>query len=122
VTVTYANNEPNEDSVKRIGYWWRSVDKFVEDGAAGYGLSDQSWMSKNEMDCPVSDIIDWADSALERGCRMIEFEPVWYFFKLPVGSFGVRNYVDDPAWLNRGRATSNMRALTKALMDYPGRG
>ncbi len=122
VTVTYANNEPNEDSVKRIGYWWRSVDKFVADGAAGYGLSDQSWMSKNEMDCPVSDIIDWADSALGRGCRMIEFEPVWYFFKLPVGSFGVRNYVDDPAWINRGRATSNMRALTKALMDYPGRG
>ncbi len=122
VTVTYANNEPNEDSMKRIGNWWDSVDKFAADGAAGYGLSDQSWMRKNEMACPVSDIIEWAKSALGRGCKMIEFEPVWYFFKLPVGSFGVRNYVDDPAWLNRGMATSNMRALTKALMDYPGRG
>lgn len=122
VTVTYANNEPNEDSLKRLGNWWNSVAKFVSDGAAGYGLSDQSWMSKNEMDCPVSEIIEWAKSALGRGCKMIEFEPVWYFFKLPVGSFGVQNYLGDPAWQDRGYATSNMRELSTFLMDYPGKG
>jgi hypothetical protein len=117
VTVTYANNEPNEDSVKRIGYWRKSVEKFVADGAAGCGLSDQSWLRKNEVNCPVSDIIEWAKSALEQECRMIEFEPAWYFFKLPIGSFGVQEYVTDPTWRDRGYPTHNMSKLVTSLLE-----
>jgi len=117
VTVTYANNEPNEDSVKRIGYWRKSVEKFVADGAAGYGLSDQSWLRKNEVNCPVSDIIEWAKSALEQECRMIEFEPAWYFFRLPIGSFEVQEYVNNPTWRDRGFATSNLNQLITALLE-----
>ncbi len=116
VTITYANNEPEEASVQRIKGWEKSVAGFAKDGAAGYGLSDQSWLSKNDETCPVDDIIRWAKSALAKGCRMIQFEPAWYFFRLPRGTFDVREYTSDPKWADRGSPTANFTRLKEALM------
>lgn len=116
VTVTYANNEPSENSAQRLDYWEKSVAKFVKDGAAGYGLSDQSWLRENEETCPVEDIIAWAKSAIGKGCRYIQFEPAWYFFKLPRGTFCVENYTKHPAWVDRGRPRENFIKLSAALL------
>lgn len=116
VTVAYANNEPAEASAPRIKGWEKSVAKFVRDGAAGYGLGDQSWLSNNEETCPVGDIIRWARSALNKGCGMIQFEPAWYFFKLPRGTFQVQEYASDPKWADRGSPTPNFVKLKEALM------
>lgn len=116
VTVTYANNEPNSDSIKRLPDWEKCIAGFKADKIAGLGLSDQSWLG-DDMACPVEDIISWARSALDKGCRLIQFEPTWYFFRLPRGTFGVEDYTKDPAWTDRGSATPNLLALQKALLS-----
>lgn len=115
VTVTYANNEPDGQSPKRLPDWEKCIAKFKNDGAAGLGLSDQSWLS-NDQTCPVEDIISWARSALDKGFGYVQFEPAWYFFKLPRGSFGLQDYTKDAAWADRGTATANLVALEKALL------
>ncbi|MHB1000184.1 MAG: hypothetical protein ACYC27_13145 [Armatimonadota bacterium] len=117
VTVTYNNNEPNEDSVKKIDSWHKYVEGFVKDGAAGYGLSDQSWLRKDHFACPPEDIIKWADSALSHRCKLIQFEPVWYFFKLPLGSFELNDYKSDPKWADRGGPTKNLKLLSDFLLN-----
>jgi len=86
VIVTYANNEPSEQSVPRLMNWHEAVAPFV---AAGFGLSDQSWLRKDDTKCPIEDIVAWAKRALELKCPLIQFEPAWYFFKLPRGTFGL---------------------------------
>lgn len=113
VTVTYANNEPNGDSTKRLPDWERCITKFED--TAELGLSDQSWLG-SDVTCPVGDIISWAESALDKGFRYVQFEPAWYFFRLPRGTFGVQDYTEDPAFADRGRATDNLLALEKALL------
>ena len=42
VTVIYNNNDPNEGSIPRLSTWHTAVAHFPKDGAAGYGLSNQS--------------------------------------------------------------------------------
>lgn len=113
VTVTYANNEPEEGSAQRFGFWERSVSKFTKDGAAGFGLSDQYW---NRKATPEDGIVPWAKSALDKGCRLIQFEPAWHFFALPVGTFEVIDYTTDPKWADRGEPTESFRILVEALM------
>ncbi len=114
VTVTYANNEPNGDSAKRLPDWERCITRFA--GAAELGLSDQSWLG-NDVTCPVADITSWAESALDKGFRYVQFEPAWYFFRLPRGTFGVHDYTNDPAYADRGSATDNLLALQKVLLN-----
>lgn len=115
VTVTYANNEPNGDSKKRLPDWEKCIAGFRADGIAELGLSDQSWLG-NDMTCPVEDIIAWAQSALGKGCRYVQFEPAWYFFRLPRGTFDVEDYTKDPAWADAGKATPQFVELEKALL------
>lgn len=121
VIVTYNNNEPNEDSVPKLDIWHNYVKDFVNDGAAGYGLSDQSWLRKDHLKCPPEDIVRWADSALNNGCMYIQFEPVWYFFKLPPGSFSKISYYGKPEWADRGNPTSNYRTLAEYLLNRKSR-
>ncbi len=120
ITVTYANNEPEATSQKRLSNWWLAVDKFAKQGAAGYGLSDQSWIG-NDVTCPVEVITDWAKSALDRGCKMIQFEPIWYFFRLPRGTFDVQEYKSLPEWQDRGTPNSNYAKLSEALIKHAGK-
>lgn len=115
VTVTYANNEPDGASLNRLANWESCIAGFKNNGIAELGLSDQSWLG-NDMTCPVEDIIAWAQSALDRGFRYVQFEPAWYFFRLPRGTFGVQDYTSDPAWSERGRATENLVRLQDALL------
>ncbi len=118
VTVTYANNEPNEASAPRLSNWEEAVAPFVQAGAKGIGLSNQAWLRRDETQCPVDDILAWAREALDRGCRMIQFEPVWYFFQLPRGSFGTESYVIQDKWRERGRPTPAFEALCQDLIKH----
>jgi hypothetical protein len=119
VIITYDNNEPNEDSVARLMNWHEALTPFVAAGASGFGLSDQSWLRKDDTKCPVKDIVVWAKRALELRCPLIQFEPVWYFFKLPRGSFGLEDYTKDPAWKDSGAPLPNFDTLRKALLGEP---
>ncbi len=67
VTVTFANNEPSETSVPRLQDWETAVRSFVKDGAAGFGLSCQSWLRRDETACPPEEFASWALSALNKG-------------------------------------------------------
>ncbi|MGC8863438.1 MAG: BNR-4 repeat-containing protein [Armatimonadota bacterium] len=122
VTITYANNEPQNASAGRLAYWERAVAKFLSSGAAGYGLSNQSWLCEDEQACPIEDIIEWTKSALERGCRLIQFEPVWYFFDLPRGTFQVPSSMGAPSSSPTGEPTSHFHRLFEVLMTYPVQG
>ncbi len=117
VIVTYANNEPADKSVPRLRNWHEAVQPFVQDGAAAIGLSDQAWLREPEMSCPVEEVIEWAEQALSIGCRYIQFEPAWYFFKLPRGTFGRGDYRNDPKWQNSGEPLANFERLKTALME-----
>jgi hypothetical protein len=117
VTVTYANNEPSEDSVPRIKTWHEAVQPLVNKGAAGFGLSNQSWLRKDDTKCPPEDILAWTRRALELDCKFIQFEPAWYFFNLPRGTFGRSDYTSSPKWKNRGQATKAFKLLRQTLMQ-----
>jgi len=118
VIPTYANNEPNSNSSGRIENWDKSVSKFLNSGAVSFGLSNQSWMSSSEMECPPEDIILWTKSALNKGGRLIQFEPAWYFFKLPRGSFEAHDYKSDAEWNNAGEARQALTKLIDFLVSY----
>ncbi len=115
VTVTYANNEPQEASVARLKTWPEAVEPFVAAGAQGIGVSNQSWLRKDETRCPIEDILAWTRSALERKSRLIQFEPAWYFFELPRGSFRLEDYTKDPRWRKAGTPTPAFEALAREL-------
>ncbi|NLX15252.1 MAG: hypothetical protein GXY44_16615 [Phycisphaerales bacterium] len=117
VTVVYANNEPQEKAADRLGHWQEAVQPFIADGARGFGLSAQAWLREPEMLCPVEDVISWMRSALALDCRVVQFEPAWYFFQLPRGTFYRGDYTGDPRWLDRGQPTPAFHALRRALLD-----
>lgn len=116
VTVTYANNEPNEDSAPRLNHWHEAVRPFVAAGAKGFGLSDQSWLRKDDTKCPIEDIVAWAKQALALNCKLIQFEPAWYFFDLPRGEFGPADYTKDPRWRSAGAPRETFNNLQRALL------
>jgi hypothetical protein len=117
VIVTYANNEPEEKSLPRLNSWQSAVEGFVADGASGFGLSNQSWMHKEEWNCPIGDIIAWTQQARKLQCRLIQFEPSWYFFALPGGSFGREDYTKDSLWKNAGTPRATFEELKRVLLD-----
>jgi hypothetical protein len=119
VFVTYANNEPEEKSIPRLGNWHEAVEPFLAAGAAGIGLSDQAWMRDPEMSCPIEDLIAWARQARRLGCTYLQFEPAWYFFKLPRGTFGRVDYRKDPKWQDSGAALETFVQLKRALKTRP---
>lgn len=119
VTVAYANNEPNEDSVKRLPDWEQTVKPFLRDGAAGFGLSCQSWLRRVETETSAEDMIAWTMSALDRGASLVQYEPAWYFFRLPRGTFEVGGYAASPAWVDRGLPDGAFVRLREALLGRP---
>jgi hypothetical protein len=115
VSITYNNNEPNEASVPRLSTWYTAVESFPKEGAAGYGLSNQSWLHNfTYMDTKPQEIIAWTQSALDKNCRLIQFEPAWYFFNLPAGTFelGESNQVPD------GTKPGEAKETLKQLMGF----
>jgi hypothetical protein len=66
--------------------------------------------------CPVDEIIEWTKSALKQ-CRYVQFEPMWYFFRMPSAVTDWQDYASDPKWADRGRPTENMRRLTEFLIS-----
>jgi hypothetical protein len=118
VTVTYNNNEPNEASIPRFSTWHTAVESFPKDGASGYGLSNQSWLHNfTYMDTKPEEIIAWTQSALSKNCRLIQFEPAWYFFNLPTGTFalGDSNQVADGK--EPGEAKESLKQLSAFLLS-----
>lgn len=115
IYTCYDNNEPNEDSIKRLGDWHLLVNKF--DSAAGFGLSNQTWIYKDYMKCPISIITDWSNSAIKNGASILQFEPVEYYFKFPQSSEKKIDYKTEPEWKDSGKPTENFNKLMKYLMD-----
>jgi hypothetical protein len=112
VTVTYNNNEPNEGSIPRLSTWHTAVEHFPNDGAAGYGLSNQSWLHNfTYMDTKSDEIIAWTQSALDKNCRLIQFEPAWYFFNLPAGTFELGDSTKVPDGTKPGEARVPLKQL-----------
>lgn len=115
VTVCYANNEPNEDSMKRLTSWPDAMLPLLRAGAKDFGLSCQSWLRKDETRTPVQDLIDWSRGALDSGAALIQYEPVWYFFDCKRGIF-------DHGWTpapDYGAPTQNFKDLALFLNTYP---
>ncbi len=117
VTVTYANNEPGICPKDRLGNWWTAIEEFAKFGSNGYGLSNQSWLA-GDMKCPIEYIIEWTQSALNRRCRMIQFESIWYFFNLPFGTFEIGEYKHMPEWKHRGTPRESFDKLNETLLNY----
>ena len=118
VTVTYNNNEPNEASIPRLSTWHTAVEQFPKDGAAGYGLSNQSWLHNfTYMDTKPEEIIAWTQSALDKDCRLIQFEPAWFFFNLPAGTFELGENAKVPAGTSPGEARGPMKQLIFSLLQ-----
>lgn len=112
VTVTYNNNEPNEASIPRLSTWHTAVEHFAKEGAAGFGLSNQSWLHNfTYMDTKPAEIIAWTRSALDNNCRLIQFEPAWYFFNLPAGTFEVGDSNQVPSGTQPGEAKESLKRL-----------
>lgn len=120
VTVTYNNNEPNEASIPRLSTWHHSVESFPKDGAAGYGLSNQSWLHNfTYMDTKPEEIIAWTQSALSKNCHLIQFEPAWYFFNLPAGIFELGDSTQVPSGTQPGEAKESLKRLINSLVITP---
>jgi hypothetical protein len=118
VTVTYNNNEPNEASIPRLSTWHTAVESFPKDGAAGYGLSNQSWLHNfTYMDTKSEEIIAWTQSALDKNCRLIQFEPAWYFFNLPAATFELGDSTKVPDGTIPGEAKESLKQLSAFLLS-----
>ena len=124
VVVMYDNNEPNGASLPRLSDWDKIVKPFVDAGAKGFGLSDQSWLSTGisksdqyELKTPVADLVRWGQSDFDRGGVVLQLEPFWYWFRFPKPrwSEGAVVYTQDPAWADAGSASANLAALASAL-------
>jgi hypothetical protein len=118
ITVTYANNEPEEGSRVRLDDWHKDLEPMVALGAKDYGLSDQAWLYANPMACPVEDMIAWSDKALAHGCRYLQYEPGFYYFNIPVGALLPleEDYTKDPKWENRGAPRETFTKLSEYLI------
>ena len=117
VVVAFANNEPLQISMTKMNTWESVVQPYVQYGAKGFGLSDQSWMCTDEINCPASTLSNWASSAFNNGAIIVQTEPYWYWWNFPVGAIGPQNsnYTADQQWANRGYANANLATLANAL-------
>lgn len=118
--VCYSNNEPLELSVPRVGDFDNAVRKYLELGAAGIGLSNQSWIRSDCMSTDSSEIISWCESALNKGCILIQFEPSFYFFDIPLGALDkeIKDYRADYPKGNQGKGTDNFKDVRDWLLRY----
>jgi len=100
ITLTYANNEP---SANRISNWQTAVSSF----GCPFGLSDQGWVCNDTTQCLA--VGEWAASAIKQQSQLIQFEPIWTFFNLSLGSFSIGPLTGD------GNPTANYKALISVL-------
>lgn len=130
VVVMYDNNEPNGASLPRLSDWDKIVKPFVDAGAKGFGLSDQSWLETGilhgdqyELKTPVVDMVRWGQSDFDRGGVVLQLEPFWYWFRFPKPRWGKGSvvYTQDPAWADAGSASANLAVLASALGVKPAR-
>jgi hypothetical protein len=63
------------------------------------------------MDTEPEEIIAWTQSALDKNCRLIQFEPAWYFFNLPAGTFELGDSNQVPAGPQPGEAKESLKQL-----------
>lgn len=118
ITIGYANNEPNEESAKRLDSWTSIVSGYTKHGASGFGLSNQTWMRKDYNNTSIDEMISWTKSALDADALIIQFEPIWYWFNMPQYSYVIDDYTRDPKWWNRGIPKNNYRLLEDFLLQY----
>src|SRR5258708_5847580 len=81
---TFANNL-GANMAKSVLPDWQSYIPISSD-FAGKGLNDQSWLCTDanaETTCPVQYLIDWTQSAISTGAKLIQLEPFYYFFNWP---------------------------------------
>ncbi len=91
---------------------------FPNEGAAGYGLSNQNWLHNlTYMDTKPEEIIAWTQSALNKNCRLIQFEPAWYFSNLPAGSFELGDSTKVPDGTIPGEARESLKQLITFLVQ-----
>jgi hypothetical protein len=125
VHVLYANNEGGDLQWRHREVWPMVVEPFAAAGAAGFGLSDQSWMCTgplaeqkgwDDTNCPADVIAEMAARAFEKGASVVQFEPVWYLWRFPRGEIGRRtDYTNDPAWADRGTPRPQLRTIARSL-------
>ena len=123
VAVMFANNWPTDGARHNnvIGTWPQAMKPFVQSGAKVFGLSDQSWMCQDQASCPASELATWATSAFSSGATVLEFEPYYYSWYLPVGTItawlppGPVDYTKDPAWSDRGAVNYKFSIISAAL-------
>jgi peptidoglycan hydrolase-like protein with peptidoglycan-binding domain len=117
IIVMFANNEWNEGARDMSDTWPAIVQPYVVDGARGFGLSDQSWMCSDEMNCPAAELASWAKKAFAHGATMVQTEPYWYWWQFPEGLLGQQsyNYTTNTVWAKRGYPTLNLKPLADAL-------
>lgn len=93
--------------------YWPYLWPVFRPGTRGWGLSNQSWIIPD-----ATALGRWAQRALRGGASVVQFEPAWFWFKLPVGSFTDASeaaYTADPAWADRGSPLPSLQTLTAAL-------
>ena len=121
VTVTYNNNEPNSASIPRLKTWRADMQPLIRESGAALGLSNQSWLHNSaHMDTKPAEIVEWTRSALDKKCRLIQFEPVWFFFHLPVGTFELGDSHAVPAGTQPGAAKESLMQLIGFLLAPDG--
>ncbi len=124
IVIMYNNNSPEESSRSQMNQWQDILRPFADAGAIGIGLSDQSWMCSNN-NCPVEELAQWANNAFQKGAKLVDFQPLYYFWNYP--TFSKYEWLDqdsintnrhtalDPAWKGRGYARENLIKLGQAL-------
>jgi len=115
VVVMYANNEPDSKSERVESSWVDHFSSWREHGAKAIGLSDQAWIHTPETACDEGQLIAWASDAQARGTEFLETEPYFYWWQFPKPYQRNYDYTQDPAWSERGKATSRLRAFASAF-------
>jgi hypothetical protein len=69
------------------------------------------------MDTKPEEIIAWTQSALDKNCRLIQFEPAWYFFNLPAGTFELGDSTKVPDGTIPGGAKESLKQLSAFLLS-----
>eukprot|EP01116_Phalansterium_solitarium_P003504 TRINITY_DN14324_c0_g1_i1.p1 TRINITY_DN14324_c0_g1~~TRINITY_DN14324_c0_g1_i1.p1 ORF type:complete len:356 (-),score=96.99 TRINITY_DN14324_c0_g1_i1:55-1122(-) len=105
VTVTYANNEPNGDSIQRLPNWQEAFQQYPL-----YGVSDQAWICADTLNCSAL-MTAWAANELnvQRPPHFVQLEPVWSLFNVSLGSFAIGPLFGD------GSPTETYRNVTSVL-------
>jgi hypothetical protein len=79
----------------------------------GLAASDAYFDTKPE------EISAWTKSDIVKNLRLIPFEPAWYFFNLPTGTFELGNSSQVPSSTQPGQAKESLKKLMEFLLAAP---